>query len=80
MVEGGDLAVRNDTVFLKTLSGLVPVDIVLGRCAESGLDPLELGGYAAHGIPGLLNAVRSGNVTVANTPGCGIVGRSASRQ
>ncbi|MCX7397388.1 MAG: circularly permuted type 2 ATP-grasp protein [Planctomycetales bacterium] len=74
MVEGGDLAVRNDTVYLKTLSGLVPVDIVLGRCAESGLDPLELGGYAAHGIPGLLNAIRSGNVTVANTPGCGIVG------
>lgn len=47
MVEGGDLAVRNDAVFLKTLSGLVPVDIVLARGAESGLDPLELGGYGA---------------------------------
>lgn len=74
MVEGGDLAVRNDAVFLKTLSGLVPVDIVLARGAESGLDPLELGGYGAHGVPGLLNAMRSGNVTVTNTPGCGIVG------
>ncbi len=74
MVEGGDLAVRNDTVYLKTLSGLVPVDIVLTRGAESGLDPLELGGYSAHGVPGLLNAIRSGNVTVTNTPGCGIVG------
>ena len=74
MVEGGDLAVRNDAVFLKTLSGLVPVDIVLTRGAESGLDPLELGGYSAHGVPGLLNAMRSGNVTVTNTPGCGIVG------
>lgn len=74
MVEGGDLAVRNDVVFMKTLSGLVPVDIVLARCAESGLDPLELGGYAAHGVPGLLNAMRSGNVTISNTPGCGIVG------
>ena len=74
LVEGGDLAVRNDVVFLKTLSGLIPVDIVLARCAESGLDPLELGGYAAHGVPGLLNAMRSGNVTIANTPGCGIVG------
>ena len=74
MVEGGDLAVRNDVVFMKTLSGLVPVDIVMARCAESGLDPLELGGYAAHGVPGLLNAMRAGNVTIANTPGCGIVG------
>ena len=74
MVEGGDLAVRNDVVFMKTLSGLVPVDVILARCAESGLDPLELGGYAAHGVPGLLNAMRSGNVTIANTPGCGIVG------
>ena len=74
MVEGGDLAVRNDTVFLKTLSGLVPVDIVLSRGTESGLDPLELGGYSAHGVPGLLNAIRAGNVAVSNAPGCGIVG------
>ncbi|MFN9719875.1 MAG: circularly permuted type 2 ATP-grasp protein, partial [Planctomycetota bacterium] len=74
MVEGGDLAVRNDAVFMKTLSGLVPVDIILSRGAESGLDPLELGGYAAHGVPGLLNAIRSGNVSTANIPGCGIVG------
>jgi len=74
MVEGGDLAIRNDMVYLKTLAGLAPVDIVLARCAESGLDPLELGGFAAHGVPGLLNAMRSGNVTITNTPGCGIIG------
>lgn len=74
MAEGGDLAIRNDSVFLKTLSGLIPVDIILGRCAESGLDPLELGSHSAHGVPGLLNAIRCGNVSVVNTPGCGIVG------
>lgn len=74
LVEGGDLAVRNDAVFLKTLAGLVPVDIVFARCAEAGLDPLELGGYSAHGVPGLLNAARCGNVAIANRPGCGIVG------
>ncbi len=74
MVEGGDLAVRSDTVYMKTLSGLVQVDIVLSRCAESGLDPLELGGYSEHGVPGILNAMRCGNVTIVNTPGCGIVG------
>ncbi len=74
LVEGGDLAVRNDCVFMKTLSGLLPVDIVLCRCSESGLDPLELGGSASHGVPGLLHAARCGNVAMANTPGCGIMG------
>lgn len=74
MVEGGDLAVRSDCVYLKTLSGLVPVDIILSRCAESGLDPLELGTTSEHGVPGLINAVRCGNVSIANTPGCGITG------
>ncbi len=74
LVEGGDLAVRNDAVFMKTLSGLLPVDIVLCRCSEAGLDPLELGGAAPHGVPGLLNAVRRGNVSLANVPGCGITG------
>lgn len=77
LVEGADLAVRNDTVFMKTLSGLLPVDVILSRCAEAGLDPLELGGHAAHGVPGLLNAARTGNVALANTPGCGIVGAPA---
>lgn len=74
LVEGGDLAVRSDVLCMKTLSGLVPVDIVMTRCAEAGLDPLELGGYSAHGVPGILNAVRARNVAVVNTPGCGIVG------
>lgn len=74
LVEGGDLAVRSDVVCMKTLSGLVPVDIVMTRCAEAGLDPLELGGYSAHGVPGILNAIRARNVAVVNTPGCGIVG------
>ncbi len=74
LVEGGDLAVRSDVVCMKTLSGLVPVDIVMTRCAEAGLDPLELGGYSEHGVPGILNAIRARNVAVVNTPGCGIVG------
>lgn len=73
LVEGSDLAVRDDQVFLKTLSRLVPVDVIFSRGFESGIDPLELGGYAPQGVSGLLNAVRSGNVAVANTPGCGLV-------
>lgn len=73
LVEGGDLAVRDDRVYLKTLAGLVPIDVILCRGPDRGIDPLELGGGAAHGVPGLLHAIRRGNVTIANTPGCGLL-------
>jgi uncharacterized circularly permuted ATP-grasp superfamily protein/uncharacterized alpha-E superfamily protein len=73
LVEGSDLAVRDDQVFLKTLSGLMPVDVIFSRGFEGGIDPLELGGYAPQGVSGLLQAVRNGSVAVANTPGCGLI-------
>lgn len=73
LVEGSDLAVRGDRVFLKTLSNLVPVDVILSRGSEAGIDPLELGGAASHGVSGLLQVIRTGNVAVANTPGCGLI-------
>lgn len=73
LVEGGDLAVRDDRVYLKTLAGLAPVDVILSRGTEGGIDPLELGGNSPHGVPGLMHAIRKGNVAVANTPGCGII-------
>jgi uncharacterized circularly permuted ATP-grasp superfamily protein/uncharacterized alpha-E superfamily protein len=69
LVEGGDLTVRGGGVFLKTLKGLVPVDVILSKVAGRLLDPLELeaGGHA--GVPGLLSAMRAGRVAVANDPG-----------
>ena len=73
LVQGTDLAVRDERVFLKTLAGLMPVDVILSRSPELGLDPLELGGGATNGTPGLLQAVRRGNVALANMPGCGLV-------
>src|SRR5690606_13679709 len=73
LVEGGDLAVRDEKVFLKTLAGLVPIDVIFSRAGELGLDPLELGGHEPHGVGGLLQAIRSGNVAVANVPGCALV-------
>ncbi|MEZ6064813.1 MAG: circularly permuted type 2 ATP-grasp protein [Planctomycetaceae bacterium] len=73
LVEGNDLAVRDDQVFLKTLSGLVPVDVIFSRGFESGLDPLELGGGAPQGVSGVLQAIRAGNVAVSNRPGCGLL-------
>lgn len=73
LVEGGDLAVRNEQVALKTLGGLSPVDVIFRRIPDADCDPLELGGTSPHGIPGLLQAVRAGNVSVVNSFGSGLV-------
>lgn len=73
LVEGGDLAVRNDHVALKTLGGLLPIDVIWRRNPEGFTDPVELGGASPHGVPGLLQAVRAGNVAMVNTPGSRIV-------
>lgn len=73
LVEGGDLAVRDDKVWLKTLAGVMPVDVIVSRGREAGIDPLELGGMDPHGVPGLLQAIRKGNVAVCNAPGCGLI-------
>lgn len=73
LVEGADLAVRDDRVFLKTLAGLVPIDVIASRGGEWGIDPLELGGGEPHGVPGLLKVIRDGKVIVANVPGSGII-------
>ncbi len=73
LVEGGDLAVRNDQVALKTLGGLLPVDVIFRRIPDADCDPLELGGTSPHGIPGLLEASRAGSVAVVNAFGCGLL-------
>ncbi|MFK7820547.1 MAG: circularly permuted type 2 ATP-grasp protein, partial [Planctomycetaceae bacterium] len=73
LAEGGDLAVRNDHVGLKTLDGLLPIDVIFRRYPESMADPVELGGSSPQGIPGLLQAVRAGNVAMVNTPGTRLV-------
>jgi uncharacterized circularly permuted ATP-grasp superfamily protein/uncharacterized alpha-E superfamily protein len=77
LVEGGDLTVRQQRVYLKTLGGLEPVDIILRRLDDSFCDPLELRGDSLLGVPGLVDAVRSGNVTVCNSLGSGLVETSA---
>jgi uncharacterized circularly permuted ATP-grasp superfamily protein/uncharacterized alpha-E superfamily protein len=73
LVEGADLAVRDNGVFLKVLGGLQPVDVVLRRLDEDYCDPLELRSNSSLGVPGLLQAVRTGRVTVANALGAGLV-------
>jgi len=69
LVEGSDLTVRDDRLYLKTLQGLKPVHGLLKRVDDEFLDPLELRSDSTLGVPGLLQAVRAGNVLLANAPG-----------
>ena len=73
LVQGGDLAVRDRRVYLKTLEGLQPVDVILRRVDDTFCDPLELNAGSFLGVAGLLDAVRAGNVAIANSLGFGAV-------
>jgi len=69
LVEGSDLTVRGERLYLKTLAGLERVHGILKRLDDEFLDPLELRADSRLGVPGLLQAIRAGNVMVANQPG-----------
>ena len=69
LVEGSDLTVRDQRVYLKTLQGLRPVHGLIKRLDDQFLDPLELRPDSTLGVPGLLQAIRAGNLLVANMPG-----------
>ncbi|HKT74235.1 MAG TPA: circularly permuted type 2 ATP-grasp protein [Steroidobacteraceae bacterium] len=77
LVEGSDLTVREDTVYLKTLAGLKRVHTILRRLDDDYCDPLELRGDSALGVPGLLGAVRAGRVALANALGTGVLESAA---
>ncbi len=73
LVEGQDLTLRDDRVFLKTLAGLERVDVILRRVDDEFCDPLELRNDSMLGVPGLVEAARAGNVTLANLPGSSLL-------
>jgi len=73
LVQGNDLIVKNNFVWLKTMGGLERVDVILRRVDDIYCDPLELKSDSQLGIPGLLQCVRSGNVSLANPLGCSIL-------
>ncbi len=73
LVEGADLTVRDRKLFLKTLDGLRRVDVVLRRVDELFADPLELNADTWLGVAGLCEAWRSGNVSLVNGIGTGVV-------
>jgi len=73
LVEGSDLTVRGNTLYLKTLHGLERVHVLLRRVDDEFLDPLELRPDSQLGVPGLLQALRAGTVLMANAPGAGVL-------
>ena len=73
LVEGEDLTVRNRRMWLKTLEGLAPIDVIIRRPNTDVCDPLELGGESPCGVAGMLQAARDGAVAIANPLGCGLV-------
>ncbi len=77
LARGDDLVVRDRRLHLKTLGGLRSIDVVLRRVNDAFCDPLELRQDSALGVPGLVEAVRSGNVAVANPLGSGVIQTAA---
>jgi uncharacterized circularly permuted ATP-grasp superfamily protein/uncharacterized alpha-E superfamily protein len=77
LVQGGDLTVRENSVFLKTLGGLLPVDLIIRRQDDSFCDPVELRADSMLGVAGLLQAVWMGQVAVTNALGSGLAESAA---
>ncbi len=73
LVEGADLTVRDQKLYLKTLQGLQPIHGLFRRLDDEFLDPLELKGDSTLGVPGLLQVIRAGNVLIANALGTGFL-------
>ncbi len=72
LVEGGDLVAREDGVSLRTLGGLLPIDVILRRQDDVVCDPLELRDDSTLGVPGLVQAARAGRVALLNPLGSGL--------
>jgi uncharacterized circularly permuted ATP-grasp superfamily protein len=73
LVEGQDLLVADDDcVYMRTIGGLVRVDVIYRRVDDMFLDPAEFRSDSTLGVPGLLRAWRAGNVGIANAPGAGV--------
>ncbi|MEM1011314.1 MAG: circularly permuted type 2 ATP-grasp protein [Planctomycetota bacterium] len=72
LVEGRDLVVRDNFVYMRTVAGLRRVDVIYRRIDDDFLDPLCFNPDSALGVPGLMNAHRTGHVAIANAVGAGV--------
>ncbi len=73
LVQGRDLTVRGNKVWMKSVAGLHPVDVILRFVDDRFCDPVELRGDSQLGVVGLLEAARSGNVSIVNPIGSGLL-------
>ncbi|GAB5444158.1 MAG: circularly permuted type 2 ATP-grasp protein [Fuerstiella sp.] len=72
LVQGQDLVVQDDFVYMRTTEGFEQVDVIYRRIDDDFLDPQEFREDSALGVPGLMNVFRKGNVALANAPGTGV--------
>lgn len=72
LVEGRDLIVKDEVVFMRTTEGLKRVDVIYRRLDDDFIDPLAFRADSALGVPGLMSAYMAGNITLANAVGTGI--------
>ncbi len=72
IVEGRDLIARDGKIFMRTTKGLQPVDVIYRRINDDFLDPKVFRKDSGLGVPGLVDAYRKGNVSLANSIGTGI--------
>lgn len=77
IVQGNDLVVLDSRLYLKTIAGIEPVDVVLRRMATSLLDPVIFDPGSRYGVPGLLSCVRKGSLAVANGLGSDLANNRA---
>ncbi len=73
LVEGPDLAVLDDKLYVRTIAGLKRIDAIWHRLDPRLLDPLALDSHSTIGVPGVIDAMSAGNVVIANAPGAGLL-------
>ena len=72
IVEGQDLIVIDKVVYMRTTTGLVQVDVIYRRIDDDFIDPTVFRSESMLGVPGIVDAYESGNVTLANALGAGV--------
>ena len=72
-MQGEDLVVRDGRLMVHTVGGLKPISVLWRRLDSAWLDPLELNEDSQIGTPGILSALRAGQLTMVNAPGSGVL-------
>ncbi len=78
LVQGNDLVVEDNYVYMKTTSGLMRVDIIYRRIDDDYLDPLNFKSNSILGVAGIIDVYREGNIVIVNAPGSGIADDKAT--